>query len=322
MAALALAAGAAAGGVNGPAADALFEKAVAAMRQGKFDEACPAFAESQRLDPRPGTLFARAECEAKAGKPATATALFNDYLTAARELPASQLQKHKERMQLAEERKKALAPQIAWLTLSLAEGATAEVSLDGTRLLGPSLGLSLPIDPGEHLIASKTADGAREERVTLIKGERREITVALPPARRDEPEPAVASASASASSRAVTAPPRPSGAMKTSTLVAGGVGAAGLVVGVVAGALVFKQKSTVGAHCQGTRCDAAGKEAADAARPLATLSNVGFAVGVVGVAVAAFTHLGGGGDAGARGRVRLDAGATRGGAAATLSGSF
>lgn len=318
----ALASSAAAEGVNSPAADALFDKAVAALKQGNYDEACPAFAESHRLDPRPGTLFSRAECEAKAGRPATATALFSDYLAVARELPAPQQAKHRERIQVAEDRKKSLAPQIAWLTLTLPKGAKAEVSLDGTRLEGPSLGLALPVDPGEHLIASKSPGGEHEERLTLVKGERRSVTLTVRPTpTRDEPTPdqgAPAAASGSASA-APSAPP--ARGMKTSTLVAGGVGAAGLVVGAVAGALVFKHKSTVNAHCQGTRCDAVGKDAADAARPLATISNVGLAVGVVGVAIAWFTS---GGDDGEKqaARVRVDAGPTRGGAGLSVAGAF
>ncbi len=322
LAAVVLAGSAAAEGVNAPAADALFEKAVAALKQGRYDEACPAFAESQRLDPRPGTLFARAECETKADRPATASALFSDYLTAAADLPPAQKAKHRERMQLADERKKALAPQIAWLTLTLPEGAKAEVTLDGTRLGGPSLGLALPIDPGEHLIQTKSDGGEHEARLTLVKGERREVTLTVR-STRATPEvgaPEVVTRASAAPSASAAPPPRVSG-VKTVTWVAGGVGAAGLVVGAVAGALVFKQKSTVNAHCQGTRCDAAGKDAADAARPLATISNVGLAVGVVGVAVAWFTS---GGDDGEKqaARVRVDAGPTRGGAGVSIAGAF
>lgn len=328
LAAVALAASAAAEGVNAPAADALFDKAVAAMKQGKFDEACPAFAESHRLDPRPGTLFARAECEAKAGKPATASTLFTDYLSAARDLPTGQQTKHKERMQLAEERKKALSAQVAWLTLTLPKGEKAEVTLDGTRLEGPSLGLALPVDPGEHVLVTKSAGGEHEERVTLAKGEKRALTMTVragsKPKRTvdDDPEEPVGAASAAPRASAEPPPkPAPRG-MKTSTMVAGGVGAAGFVVGIVAGALVFKHRSDVSAHCQGTRCDATGKEAADAARPLATISNVGFAVGVVGVAVALLTSSGDSAPEQKSARVRVEAGPTRGGAGLSVAGAF
>ena len=54
------------------AADALFNKAIVDMDAGRYDAACPALTESHRLDPRSGTLFAVATCNAKAGKIATA----------------------------------------------------------------------------------------------------------------------------------------------------------------------------------------------------------------------------------------------------------
>src|SRR4051812_5323242 len=80
------------------AAEALFNKGVTEMQAGHFDVACPAISESQRLDPRPGTLFTLAECEAKSGKIATALVHYDDYLHAAEGLPAAQKKRHAERM--------------------------------------------------------------------------------------------------------------------------------------------------------------------------------------------------------------------------------
>ena len=62
------------------AAEALFSKGLADMEAGRYDAACPAIGESYRLDPRGGTLFTLAECEAKAGKIATAVARYDDAL--------------------------------------------------------------------------------------------------------------------------------------------------------------------------------------------------------------------------------------------------
>ena len=52
--------------------DALFQKGIDDLAAGRYDIACPAIAESLRLDPRPGTLFTLAECYSKAGKVASA----------------------------------------------------------------------------------------------------------------------------------------------------------------------------------------------------------------------------------------------------------
>src|SRR4051794_15945207 len=65
-------------------AQALFEEGKRLMQAKHFSDACPKFAESQRLDPGGGTLFALALCHEGAGKTASAWADFNDALTEAR----------------------------------------------------------------------------------------------------------------------------------------------------------------------------------------------------------------------------------------------
>ncbi len=52
-------------------ADALFRKGREAAEKGDWATACPKFAESQRLDPAPGTLLNLADCEEHTGQLAT-----------------------------------------------------------------------------------------------------------------------------------------------------------------------------------------------------------------------------------------------------------
>ena len=61
-------------------AEAQFKDGVAAMRRRDFDEGCPMIARSFELDPRPGTSYALAECEAQWGRLATAVAHFKQFL--------------------------------------------------------------------------------------------------------------------------------------------------------------------------------------------------------------------------------------------------
>src|SRR4051794_16280293 len=62
------------------AAEALFESGLADMQAGRYETGCKALAESQRIDPRGGTLFTLATCEARWGRIATAVTRFGDYL--------------------------------------------------------------------------------------------------------------------------------------------------------------------------------------------------------------------------------------------------
>src|SRR5438046_959901 len=64
-----------------PDPQALFDGGVADMEAGRFEKACPAIETSYHLDPRAGTLFALAECEAQRGRTATALRLYTEYLS-------------------------------------------------------------------------------------------------------------------------------------------------------------------------------------------------------------------------------------------------
>ncbi|WP_437943129.1 hypothetical protein WMF27_27655 [Sorangium sp. So ce281] len=61
-------------------AEALFERGLADMQAGRYETGCKVLAESERIDPQPGTPFTLAACEAQWGRIATAVAHFKDYL--------------------------------------------------------------------------------------------------------------------------------------------------------------------------------------------------------------------------------------------------
>ena len=258
------------------AADALFKRGVTAMQAGDLETACPAIAESHRLDPRPGTLFTLAECTAKRGLIATATIRYADYLAAIERLPADQRAKHDERRKLAETKLAELSPRVPKLMVTLAAGTPAGtvVRRDGVELGAPSLGVALPVDPGTRVLVVRTPDGReRETRVTLAPGENKAIELA----------PAVDETHAA---RALPPPTEPSPAARggdTAAYVVGGVGVAALAVGAITGALVFSKKSVIQSHCVDTACDAEGKSAADAAKTLGLVSTVGVGVGLAAV---------------------------------------
>lgn len=285
---------------NGAVSEELFQRGVAALKSNDFAQACPALAESQKLDPRPGTLFTLADCEARWGKTASASSRFADYLSQTSALPPALATKHAERRKLAEQKIAELKPLIPRLTLKPPPNTT-EVLLDGVPLGLASLGIPLPVDPGEHVAVARVGKGESRRAFSIAASQ--QLTVELPP-----PALAASSAPPAASSAPPAASAPPTSASPSTTepppaeapaprgrspyvYVAGGVGLAGLAVGSVAGIIALQKSSIVDKECRGTRCSPAGKEAGDAASQAALFSNIGFGVGVVGLAAATFLLL-------------------------------
>lgn len=163
---------------NGAAASkALFDEGRALMLEGRFDEACPKIAESQRLDPHLGTLLNLAACHEKQGKVASAWVEYQKALTAAR------TEGQTERERLARERIEALDVRVPWLTLSvrLGEGQLpATVTLDGAAIAPIAWGKELPVDPGAHVVVlGGDKRKPLEENFELREGERRTVVLAI-----------------------------------------------------------------------------------------------------------------------------------------------
>lgn len=275
------------------AAEALFNTGVADLEAGKYDTACPALAESQRLDPRPGTLFALADCQDRAGKIASAATLYDDYLLATDQLKPMQRLRHGKRIDAAKARRAELAPQIPELTLVSPPSMPAgvRVTRDGADVSPADLGVALPLDPGEHVITFRLDDGpVVEERISLAAGEKTTLEIDLRRAEKKPERPAIASAPRGGFAQAPQSEEKSSGrpgeaklsGRRVGALVAGSVGVAGLALGGVTGLMTLAKKPTIEEHCRGKVCDAEGKAAADATRLPGLLSSIGFGIGVAG----------------------------------------
>lgn len=287
-------------------AGALFEKGVADMEASHFDSACPAIEESQRIDPRPGTLFTLAECNARWGKVASAAAEYQEYVDLVPRLTADQQARHKARVEIARAQLKKLKPTVPTLTLVLPADAPRGtfVTRNGEVLKGAALGLPLPVDPGEYVIVTH-APGApeRETRVSIQLNDQKRLPLEVAAASEVPANGAAAvappTASANATDRAATAPEAHGPNHKTAAYVAGGVGLAGIAVGTVTGVLVLSKKHTVSGNCSGAACNDAGLSAANSGKNLAFVSDIGFGVGIAGLALGAVFLLSGGSDSAA-----------------------
>lgn len=259
----------------------LFERGLASMQAGDFEQGCGALKESFRLDPRPGTLFTLAECEKGWGKLARAMTHYEDYLARYARMPEPQRATQRERFDVATAAVEQLKGEVPRLLVRV-EGSLppgAAVTCDELPLGSASLGVALPFDPGAHVVRLTGAGAPQEQRVDLVRGATKVVVLYV--------STGAAAASGEGEGAAdgdVAGPPR---GRRTLVYAVGGVGAASLATGLVLGAIVLGKKGTVDDHCVDGVCDAEGKSAADSAQALGLWSTVTTGVGVAGIAAAA-----------------------------------
>jgi hypothetical protein len=133
-------------------AEALYRQARELMAQGKYEEACPKFAESYRLDAATGTLLNLAACHERQGKVASAWLEYSDAVVSARR------DARPDRVRFAEDRVAAIEPQLSRLTLSVPPEADVpglEIRLDGALIAPASRGVPTAVDPGRHRVEAR-----------------------------------------------------------------------------------------------------------------------------------------------------------------------
>jgi hypothetical protein len=272
-------------------AEVLFDRGVAEMEAGRYEEACPPIEQSYRLDPRLGTLFTLAECEAKRGLIATAVKRYEEYLTAHGKLPRDKKSKQGDRGLVARRQIDLFRPQLPQLTLVLPPAAPSDVVVlcDGAPVERGTLGAPMTLDPGPHVISTSAPQHASSEvRLKLARGQQMRLDLTLGAAVAASPPPLVqASSDPPAQTKAPLAEsdsPSPSG-RRASAYVTGGVGLAGLVLGGVLGGLAIAEKGTVDDLCKPTSapgtlgCHGEGYAASQRMQTLGLWSTVGLGVG-------------------------------------------
>ncbi len=284
------------------AAAALFEDARRLMGEGKFAEACPKLAESQRVDPGMGTLYQLSACYEAIGRTASAWVGFRDVAGLA--LTAGLADREK----AARGKASALEPKLMRLKITMQPanaGAGIEVKRDGA-VVSPALwGTPLPLDPGPHKVSATGPDKEPWEITVQLDQPGGVVNVDVPflldkKAGAAAPAPIAAGPQAGlppggAPPPESTAPPPPEEGVRVRPwqlplgIVATVVGAAGMGTGVAFGFMAksaYDQSNTTGGctagttHCTGTtglseRTDAVNK------------GNIGTGVFIAGAVVAA-----------------------------------
>ena len=259
-------------------AEALFEQASQLVDAGRIAEACEKFAASQELDPGLGTQLHLADCYDRAGRSASAWALFREVEE------RSHRENQPDRERIAGERAAALEPRLSRLELRVRPSRQVPgltLSLAGAAVPKASWNTALPVDPGTMRLEA-TAPGKRAWSL--------QIEVAPGPGTRVVELPPLAAAPVSAPERAA----RPDterndgSSRRVLGLLTGGTGLAALAVGGFFGYRAYALNQSSKAECRAdapNACTQHGtslREDAAAAARLSTIASVSGAVLVVG----------------------------------------
>jgi hypothetical protein len=280
------------------AAQALFDQGKKLMAEGKPLEACPKFAESQRLDPGVGTLLNLAACYETTGQLASAWSKFLEAESAARN------ENNADAANVAHTRAGALAPKLSKIVVSVAGAGTAaevpglEVRRDDVIVGRAQWGVSIPVDPGMHRIRASAPNYEAWEQEVDVKGQGSNVAITVPSLRPAPPSPAAAPSSGSVAPGPLPPPAAPvlpaneSGGLGTSRALAigaGVIGVAGVTLGTVFGLKSKSKRDSAKDYCDSSNVcsDQKGVDLRDDALAAGNISTIGFVVGAAGLAGAA-----------------------------------
>ena len=195
-------------------------------------------------------------------------------------------------------------PSIQVKVVGVPEGTVVRVSVDGDPIPKAATLLPRKANPGEHQLVV-TAAGYQHVRKTVVALEGKELVTTVEmkpveapqpaagkapppppsvPATKPQPEPTEPADSSAAISDAGTEKP----GIPTYAYVGFGVGGLGLVVGSITGVMALSKASDLEDTCGGTRCPPEEQDDIDSGKSLATVSNVGFVLAVLGAGVGVY----------------------------------
>lgn len=264
-----------------------------AMQEGRWADAVALFKRAESLVHAPPHLLYMARAYVKLGKLVEAGEAYRAITkeTLAPNAPRAFV----EAREAANTEASALTPRIPSLTIAL-EGSAPEavVTMDGVEVPRALVGVAHPVNPGSHVLAVK-APGHRADPVNVEVREASTAKATL-----------VLVAVAGAAPAPVTAEPPPvapsgTSGLRTAGWISLGVGAVGVGVGTAFMLVNRGKRSDAEGLCPGAVCAASNRDAIrelDAsAGDAATLSWVGYGVGVAGLAAGATLLLLGRGSA-------------------------
>jgi hypothetical protein len=169
----------------------------------------------------------------------------------------------------------ALKPRLAWVTIVVAGSNEPRVTIDGAPVPPAAIGVRRAINPGERTLRV-SAKGYLVQRKTFELAEgsdtRAEFTL--------EPDPDQQAPASNSLDTAPVAAPKVSKRSPVPMYVAFGVGGAGILVGGIGGVLALSKHSELASHCPDGRCQPSESGNLSSFHTFATVSTVGFSVGI------------------------------------------
>lgn len=159
-------------------------------------------------------------------------------------------------------------PRVTIVLKNIPETAQIDLKIDGHTVSKEEARDPLPVDPGKHEISVSVAGEVPEiETVTVVETDKKTVTFG---------------------DGATSASDKPGRKTSPLVFVGFGVGGAGIIAGAITGALSLSRAGEVEKVCPGGMCATRAtldktKPTNDSAFALANVSNVAFALGVVGV---------------------------------------
>jgi hypothetical protein len=231
------------------AAETLFEDGRRLAEAGKYPEACPKFADSQKLDPSAATLLNLANCLEKLGRTATSWATFKQAGSLATAVARNDY------VATADRRANALFAKLARLIVSVPHALVGlVVKRDNAVLEHSEWGNPIPIDAGSHVLTATAPGYASWVSAVDIAQDGIEVSVVVPQLEA-LPAPRYAPAAPPSTEKAATPTPDVAVAVTNPTpgpsrsadsrhvigLVVGSAGLASVGVGVVFSAVALSK---------------------------------------------------------------------------------
>jgi hypothetical protein len=263
-------------------ADALFNAGRSLLEAGEYADACPKFAESQKLAPGLGVTLYLADCYERLGRTVSALAEFR------RAVQIASVRGDK-RGAIAADRVKSLETRIPQLAIVVSPAARAQdvtVTLDGEVVPSSEWDTPTARDPGDHDMSVSAPSKVTRHLPAKLLPQKGVVTLMVEALEDPRPPPVDVAAP-----MATTKPP--SKTRKWVGLAVGGAGVLGVGAGAVLGVLAMSKLSASNSGpCNATNhCTQAGLDDRADAEHFGNASTVAFVAGGVALASGVVLYL-------------------------------